>query len=109
MDEENEPKKGKPGVRRRSLEQKIADEEAKLARLKQQRRARENSEKIITGAVVIETAMQSRETRDWLLDQLNSQTSDRDKERLAALIERLKNAEFKSEQGGNPKPNGEEE
>ena len=96
MSEENDGnRKGKRGVGRRTIDQKIEAEQAKLARLREKKRKQETTEKIITGAIVIESAMQSQETRAWLLRQLETQTSDRDKARISGLIERLERAQDK--------------
>ena len=93
-DENSRNGKGKRGVGHRSLDAKIEDQKAKLKRLEEQKRKRETTEKIVTGAIVIESAMQDEPTRDWLLTQLKSQTTDRDKDRISALLERLQQADF---------------
>ena len=82
------------GRKKRTLEQKIAEHQDKLANLRRRQREKETSEKIITGAVVINTAMKEPPVRDWLLEQLKSQTSNRDKDRISGLVERLQNIEF---------------
>ena len=98
MSDENQ--KGKRGNSRRSIDQKIEQEKAKLQRLQAQKRKQETSEKVITGAIVIESALQDQQTRDWLLNQLRTQTSDRDKHRISGLIQRLEESQPPGPAGG---------
>ena len=98
MSDENQ--KGKRGHSRRSIDQKIEQEKAKLQRLQAQKRKQETSEKIIAGAIVIETALQDQQTRDWLLSQLRTQTNDRDRDRIKGLLERLAESQPPGPAGG---------
>lgn len=70
-----------------TLEQKIAETEAKLARLREQGRKLENGQKIILGGLLINAARNQPSIRKWLLDEAaKTITRDVDKARLAPLI-----------------------
>jgi hypothetical protein len=73
-----------------TLEQKIADTEARLARLRQQGRKLDNGQKIIVGGLLINAARNEPRIRKWLLDETaKSVTRDVDKKRLAPLLDEL--------------------
>ena len=73
-----------------TLEQKIADTEARLARLRQQGRKLENGQKIILGGLVLNAARNDARIRKWLLTEANkSVTRDVDKHRLQPLLDEL--------------------
>lgn len=75
----------------RTIDQKIAEAEAKLARLRQQSRQLENGQKIILGGMLINVARKDQKIREWLINETaKSITRDADKNRIAPLIEELK-------------------
>ena len=75
----------------KTLDQQIAEEEARLKRLKQRREQQETGRKIITGAVVIEAARNDPATRKWLIDELRKGvTRKKDRERIKPLVQELK-------------------
>ena len=51
----------------RTIEQKIAEAEAHLARLKQQNRTLENGQKIILGGMLLQEARRDEKIRQWVL------------------------------------------
>lgn len=73
-----------------TLEQKIAQKEAELSRLRQQSRALENGQKIILGSMLLNAARNDQKMRKWLLDEVAKVvTRDVDKKRLAPLLAEL--------------------
>lgn len=73
-----------------TIEQKIADAEARLSRLRQQSRQLENGQKIILGGLLLNAARQEPRIREWLLKEAaKSVTRDADKKRLAPLLDEL--------------------
>lgn len=73
-----------------TLEQKIAETEAKLARLREQGRKLENGQKIILGGLLLNAARHQPRIRRWLLDEAAKVvTRDVDKRRLAPLLDEL--------------------
>lgn len=73
-----------------TLEQKIAETEAKLARLREQGRKLENGQKIILGGLLINAARNQPRIRKWLLDEAaKTITRDVDKSRIAPLLDEL--------------------
>jgi len=84
-----------------TLEQKIAETEAKLARLRQQTRALENGQKIILGGLLLNAARQQPRIRKWLLDEVaKAVTREVDKKRLAPLLDELAKLPMPAAQGG---------
>ena len=74
----------------KTLEQKIAQKEAELARLRQQSRALENGQKIILGGMLLNAARKDREIRQWLLKEAKTAiTRDVDVKRIAPLLDDL--------------------
>lgn len=74
-----------------NLHQKIAEAEAKLARLREQSRKMENGQKIILGGMLINAAKKNLKIRDWLLEEAEkSITRDVDKKRLEPLLDTLR-------------------
>ena len=73
-----------------TIEQKIAQKEAELARLRNQSRALENGQKIILGGMLLAEARKDAKIRHWLLSMVQA-TVKRDVElrRLAPLIDEL--------------------
>lgn len=75
----------------RNIDQKIAEAEAKLARLRQQSRQLENGQKIILGGMLLNAAKKDQKIREWLINEaVNSITREADKNRIAPLIDELK-------------------
>lgn len=75
----------------RTINQKIAEAEAKLARLHQQSRQLENGQKIILGGMLLNVARKDQKIREWLINEADkSITREADKNRIAPLIEELK-------------------
>ena len=74
-----------------TLEQKIADAEDRLARLREQSRRTENGQKIILGGMLIHAARKDANIRAWLLEEAEkSITREVDKKRLEPLLESLR-------------------
>ena len=55
-----------------TIEQKIAQKEAELARLRNQSRALENGQKIILGGMLLAEARKDAKIRHWLLSMVLS-------------------------------------
>ena len=73
-----------------TIEQKIAEAEAKLARLRQQSRALENGQKIILGGMLLAEAREEPRIRQWLIDKAGELvTRDVDRKRLEPLLAEL--------------------
>jgi len=71
-------------------DQKIAQHEAAIARLKEKNRALENGQKIILGGLLLNAARHQPLIRKWLLDEAAKVvTRDVDKKRLAPLLHEL--------------------
>lgn len=69
-----------------TIEQKIAEAEAKLARLRQQSRALENGQKIILGGMLLAEARKEPRIRQWLIDKAGELvTRDVDRKRLEGV------------------------
>lgn len=73
-----------------TLDQKIAEAEAKLARLRKQNRELENGQKIILGGMLLAEARKEPRIRKWLIDTATKEvTRDADKKRLLPLLDEL--------------------
>ena len=73
-----------------TIEQKIAEAEAKLARLRQQSRALENGQKIILGGMLLAEARKEPRIRQGLIDKAGELvTRDVDRKRLEPLLAEL--------------------
>lgn len=73
-----------------TIEQKIAQKEAELARLRGQSRALENGQKIILGGMLLAEARKDAKIRQWLLDMAKATVKrDVDQKRLAPLLAEL--------------------
>ena len=71
-------------------DQKIAQHEAAIARLKEKNRALANGQKIILGGLLLNAAHHQPHIRKWLLDEAAKVvTRDVDKKRLAPLLYEL--------------------
>lgn len=74
-----------------TLDQKIAEAEAKLARLKEKSRALENGQKIIIGGLLLAQAKKDPNIRKWLIENAEREiTRDVDRNRLFPLLQELK-------------------
>lgn len=74
-----------------TLEQKIAEAQAKLARLKDKARSEDTRQKIVVGAAVISQALRSASLAGRLLAILEAEPlRDHDKKAVAGLIDKLK-------------------
>lgn len=74
----------------RTLEQKIAALDAKIARLRHQSRKLETGQKIILGGMLLNAARQEPTIRAWLLREVQrTVTRDVDKKRLAPIINEM--------------------
>lgn len=72
----------------RTLGQKIAEVEARLARLRKQERSLENGQKIILGGMLINAARRDPKMRDWLLEEaVRSIAREADQKRLKPLLD----------------------
>jgi hypothetical protein len=75
----------------RTIEQKIADAEAKLARLRTQSRKLENGQKIILGGMLLAAVRDDPNLKQWLLRNADRYvTRAADKDRLKPLLAELK-------------------
>lgn len=73
-----------------TIDQKIAEAEAKLARLRKQSRELENGQKIILGGMVLAAARRDARWREWLLKEAAQHvTREADRKRLAPLLDEL--------------------
>lgn len=76
----------------RTLEQKIAALDAKIARLREHDRKLETGQKIILGGMLLNAARQEPTVRAWLLKEVQrTVTRDVDKKRLTPLINEMTN------------------
>lgn len=74
-----------------TLEQKIAEAQAKLSRLKDKARSEDTRQKIVVGAAVISQALRSSSLAGRLLAILEAEPlRDHDKKAVAGLIDKLK-------------------
>ncbi len=81
----------------RSIDQQIAETQAKLARLKERQKASETRRKIIVGSVVISNALKEPEKARALAALLRrAVTREVDRKELAGLIEELDQAAEKA-------------
>lgn len=73
-----------------TIDQRIADAEAKLQRLRAKSRQLENGQKIILGGLLLNAARHQPDIRGWLLKEAGKEvTRDVDKQRLAPLLSEL--------------------
>lgn len=78
-------------MQQRTIEQQIAEAEAKLARLRNQSRQLENGQKIILGGMLLAAARHDPKIRGWVIKEADKAvTRDIDRKRLQPLIEELK-------------------
>lgn len=82
----------------RTLEQKIAEAQANLARLKDKARSEDTRQKIVVGAAVISQAVRSPSLAGRLLAILDAEPlRDHDKKAVANLVATLKTVAAKNE------------
>lgn len=75
----------------RTLEQQIAEAEARLARLRTQSRQLENGQKIILGGMLLSATRHDPKIRAWVLQEAEKAiTRDIDRKRIQPLLEELK-------------------
>jgi hypothetical protein len=74
----------------RSIDQQIAEAQAKIARLKTRAKAQDTRRKIIVGAIVITEALKDPKIAKWLASNLRKNaTRDVDLKELAGLLTEL--------------------
>ena len=74
-----------------TLEQKIAQSEDKLARLKEQARKLENGQKIITGGMILSIARKDPQRAKTLLEDIQREvTKKTDLDRMQSVTDELK-------------------
>lgn len=74
----------------RTLEQKIAALDAKIARLRQKNRKLETGQKIILGGLLLNAARKNKSIQDWLINEIaENVTRPIDKKRLAPIVNDL--------------------
>lgn len=82
-----------------TTEQKIAQHEAALARLREQKRRDENGQKVILGGMLLAAARKEPRIREWLIKEAEkSVTREVDRKRLAPLLAEL--AQLNASEGG---------
>lgn len=75
----------------RTLQQQIAETEAKLERLRQREKAKDTRRKIIVGAVIITEALKDPAKARRLADLIDTKvTRDVDKADIASLVDELR-------------------
>ena len=78
-------------MQQRTLEQQIAEAEARLARLRTQSRQLENGQKIILGGMLLAAARHDPKIRAWVIKEAGKAvTREIDKKRLEPLLDELK-------------------
>ena len=73
----------------RTLEQQIADQEAKLQRLRERKKNAEAQHKIIVGALMLKAAETNYSVANFMLGYLREHASERDLQRLGDTLETL--------------------
>jgi len=75
----------------RTLDQKVAELEAQIARLRLKSRQLETGQKIILGGMLLASARHDPKVAQWLLSEVEvAVTRDVDRKRLEPLIEELR-------------------
>lgn len=73
-----------------TIEQKIAQKEAELARLREKSRSLENGQKIILGGMLLAEARKDPKVRQWVIDMARAMVKrDVDQKRLGPLLAEL--------------------
>jgi len=73
----------------RTLEQQIAEQEAKLQRLRERKKNAEAQHKIIVGALMLKAAETNHSVANFMLGYLREHASERDLQRLGDTLETL--------------------
>ena len=82
----------------RTVDQQIAETQAKLARLKTRQKASETRRKIIVGAIVTTEALKDPKIARWMAATLRKNaTRDVDQKELVGLLEELDQAAAKAD------------
>jgi len=77
-------------MQQRTIEQQIAEAEARLARLRTQSRQLENGQKIILGGMLLAAARHDPKMRAWVIKEAErAVTRDVDRKRLQPLLDEL--------------------
>lgn len=75
----------------KTIDQQIANAEARLARLREKSRKKETRHKIIVGALVLSEASKDAKIAAWLLKQIDAKvTRDVDKTDIAPIVDDLR-------------------
>lgn len=75
----------------KTIDQQIADAEARLSRLREKSRKKETRHKIIVGALVLAEASKDAKIATWLLKQIDAKvTRDVDKADIAPVVDELR-------------------
>jgi hypothetical protein len=78
-------------MQQRTLEQQIAEAEARLARLRTQSRQLENGQKIILGGMLLAAARHDPKIRAWVIKEAaKAVTREVDQKRLQPLLDELR-------------------
>jgi hypothetical protein len=78
-------------MQQRTLEQQIAEAEARLARLRTQSRQLENGQKIILGGMLLAAARHDPKIRAWVIKEADKAvTREIDQKRLQPLLNELR-------------------
>ncbi|WP_416886737.1 hypothetical protein [Marinospirillum sp.] len=73
----------------RTIEQQIAEQQAKLAKLRKKLSAEDTQRKIIIGALMLKAAEQDANVSSFMHDYLSNTASERDLERLKPVLDSL--------------------
>lgn len=81
-----------------TIEQKIAQKEAELARLKAKARKLETGQKIVIGGMMLSLARNDTNIAKLLLDKISSEiVKDADRKRVTSVVDELKKTVFRSQ------------
>lgn len=76
-----------------TIEQKIAQKEAELARLKNQKRKVQTGQKVVIGGAVLKAAKKNPEVAKWLVETLRTEvTREADIKRIESILTNLEEA-----------------
>ena len=94
----------KKPAQQRTLEQQIADQEAKLQRLRERKKNAEAQHKIIVGALMLKAAETNYSVAKFMHDYLQNNASERDLVRLGDTLETLAQHVKKLQPPAPPEP-----
>lgn len=104
---------GFTAMTQKTIEQQIAEQEARLARLRKKKQAAQTQVKIIVGALMLNAAEQDATVAAFMHDYLSNTADERDKERLKPtlndLLEYATKTQTQPEQQPEPEPVQEQE